>query len=126
MNIFLIFISGMFGGLLRYSISDYIIFSSFPLITLLINLSGAFFLPFWTDYLGAKIGFSEKYTKILGTGFIGSFTTFSGMILDSYKLLQVHQTNLFFIYLFLNVVCGLVLAILGDNLANHLNERKQL
>ncbi|WP_429971028.1 fluoride efflux transporter FluC [Fructilactobacillus sp. Tb1] len=125
METFIIFLWGTLGGLCRYSITNLMNYHHFPLATLLINLSGALFLPIWTDYLCKKLHFSQKVNREFGTGFIGSFTTFSGMILDAFKLIQLHEYNYLMIYLGITVIGGVILAILGDAFANYLGTKEE-
>ncbi|WP_395320240.1 fluoride efflux transporter FluC [Fructilactobacillus frigidiflavus] len=120
METVLVFLWGALGGLCRYSLTNLIDYHTFPIVTLLINLTGAFFLPLWTDYLCQKIYLSKKFNREFGTGFIGSFTTFSGMILDAFKLIQAHQYQFLLLYLGISMVGGVILAIIGDSLAHYL------
>lgn len=124
METILVFIWGMLGGLLRLKITNLINYSYFPISTLIINLIGSFLLPFWKNYLCKKLKLSSLINNSFGTGFIGSFTTFSGLILDSFKLLEVHQILFFILYIVISIIFGIILAIWGNQLALKLSQER--
>lgn len=126
METILIFIWGMFGGLLRFGITNVINYHVFPIATLVINLTGAFTLPLWNNYLGKRLKLSPIIIRSFGTGLIGSFTTFSGIMLDTFKLIEAHQILFLIIYLGLTITLGIILAIYGNQLAIKLNQKKGL
>ncbi|MCE4957980.1 CrcB family protein [Macrococcoides caseolyticum] len=69
-----------FGALLRFLISK-LLNGHLPIGTLLINLSGAFLL-------GCAAHFSETYLLLFGTGFLGSFTTFSTFNVEVLQMMK--------------------------------------
>lgn len=125
MEIILIFIWGTLGGFLRLGITDLINYHVFPLATLIVNLIGAFSLPFWNNYLGKRLNIPSMVVRSFGTGFIGSFTTFSGIMIDSFKLIEANQIFSLIIYFGLSLILGIALSIYGNQLANKL-KRKEL
>lgn len=121
MELLLIFIFGILGGILRLFISNSISYDQFPYIILIINLIGAFILPIWNNYLGKKV---NSHLKIaIGTGFIGSFTTFSGITIDLIKFIQSSNYLNAFIYLLFTIFAGFLFAIIGNNLSEDLIDR---
>lgn len=125
METILIFVLGMIGGLLRLGITNLINYQIFPIATLIINLIGAFTLPVWNNYLGKRLNLSSIMVRSLGTGLIGSFTTFSGIMLDAFKLIVAHQILFLVIYLSLSFFLGIILSICGNHLAIKLKQRKE-
>lgn len=100
---------GAIGGLLRYFIG--IEFSFWG--TILVNLVGCFLLGFLTYFW---LNFREVASWLslgLGTGFVGSFTTFSSFCLDNIKLFLAGQVGLALGYLILSVAGGWLAAKLG-------------
>lgn len=123
MDIILIALFGGLGGVCRFFLGLKIpMFFGFPLATFFINILGSFILPLWNNYFGNKL--KNNWKIAIGTGFIGSFTTFSGLILDVVKMnIEQDYSNLF-LYLFLSMAVGIFTSILGVNLANRLEKNK--
>ena len=115
-KIFLLVLVGAFiGSNLRYLES--LIFkpaNGFPLGTIVANLTGAFIMPFLIHYLQDRYNLSPKTILTLSTGLLGSYTTFSTFIADSYRLYQNGSWFLLAIYLFVTIVGGFVVALLGN------------
>jgi CrcB protein len=104
-------IGGFFGAIARFSISQILNnkpSSRIPRGTLIVNLSGAFLLGI---IIGVKA--DTMITLLLGTGFLGAFTTFSTLKLE---MIQLHLNNYKKEFLFYTVTTyggGLILAYLG-------------
>lgn len=103
-------IGGFFGAISRYALNNLIQNrnkTDFPLGTLTINVTGAFLLGL---LVGLKIA-SSLYTA-LGIGFMGAFTTFSTLMLETEKLDQSNK-KLAYSYLAISVLLGIPLAYCG-------------
>jgi fluoride exporter len=74
---------GALGTLLRWVVATLVDIGAFPLATLLVNLIGAFSLA-WLA--GARSHASDRERAFLGTGLLGSFTTFSAIAVDMVAL----------------------------------------
>lgn len=102
---------GFLGAIARFKVSGYMsnkFPSMFPYGTLAINLLGSFLL-------GLLLGHIE-YSAILlfaGTGFMGAFTTFSTLKLDSVRLLEARAWLLWVLYTAFSYTFGILLAYLG-------------
>jgi|SRR5690242_13634543 fluoride exporter len=83
--------------------------ASFPLATLLINVTGAFALGLLTTAASA----SAETRLLLGTGFLGGYTTFSTLSYDSHSLFRSGQTRAAWLNMFGSVALGVVAAALG-------------
>ncbi|CAM3119753.1 fluoride efflux transporter FluC [Sporolactobacillus spathodeae] len=88
----------------------------FPLATFVINLSGAFALGFIT-----AIGFSKPLALLAGTGFIGTYTTFSTLMVESFELMRRKQRVFFWIYIGGSYVFGMMAVFSGLLLGSRLN-----
>jgi len=111
-------IGGMIGTLARYSTS--ITFSEingFPYATLVVNLIGCFLLSFILNYDKIKQRLSPEIRIALGTGVIGSFTTFSTFALETIELWN-NNMLLALAYALLSVGGGLAFCYIGYKLAN--------
>ena len=113
-TLFLVGIGGFLGAVARYYIST-TISKSFPSIlpygTLTVNLLGSFALGL---LLGK--GVSGSISLLVGTGFMGAFTTFSTFKIESLKLLYNGKINYWFIYQLATYILGIMLALIGFRL----------
>lgn len=86
-----VFIGGCGGAITRYLITQALppTASGWPLSTLCVNLTGSFALGFLLEFL-ARFGIDKGFRRILrlmiGTGFIGAYTTYSTFALDIHSL----------------------------------------
>jgi CrcB protein len=106
----------MVGALLRYSMGLLVHGwweGSFPLGTLLINFVGSFALGWLTAWLN-RAGKVPVWVKPgIGTGLIGSFTTFSTFSVETISLMQQQLWGQAALYVGLSLVGGLSLAWAG-------------
>ncbi len=104
-------LAGGLGAICRYVIGFYIApSSSFPFSTLLVNLIGCFALAF---VLSRTERFSYKLRLALGTGFLGSFTTFSAFSVETILLVEQSEYALALIYLICSIIGGMISSNLG-------------
>ena len=99
----------MIGGLLQRGPG-----SVFPVATLVINVTGAFVLGLLTGAAGAPLGVSA--IAVLGTGFLGGYTTFSTASVESADLLRKRRTGAAVLYSLGTGVCAIGAALLGISL----------
>jgi CrcB protein len=77
-----VFVGGVVGGLARYGLmsvwpaDD----ASFPTATLVVNTSGTFALAVLVGFLAARRAGTGRARLLLGTGFLGAYTTFSSVM----------------------------------------------
>lgn len=112
-----IVIFGMLGALSRYGLSVWMDMVDFPLATLAINLLGCFLLAFMTQYVARVTSLSYKFMSAVGTGLIGSFTTFSTFALESSTLIQMGDYIYAGTYIFSSLFGGLLMCIFGYRLS---------
>ncbi|RBP70186.1 camphor resistance protein CrcB [Alkalibaculum bacchi] len=114
---FLVGVAGTFGAILRYLIGVSLLTNSlFPYATLSINLIGSFLLTWLTTRLLKKTSWPSHITTAIGTGFVGSFTTFSTLSVETVKLFQNGAILLGLLYVFVSIVGGLLMSRLGFNI----------
>jgi CrcB protein len=105
-------LAGIVGAVLRFMVGiltkDWA--GSFPLGTLLINCLGAFVLA----WLTTRSPFSTEVRTALGTGMIGSFTTFSTLSVETVQLFVRGDAGLALLYLLISLWGGLLFAWLGN------------
>lgn len=109
MSILLLGIAGFIGANIRYIISEKLNKSTsgaFPYGTLIVNLVGSFFLGL---LVGSQAG--EIYMLLIGTGLLGSITTFSTLNKELYSLQKYPKTWLR--YFLITYVGGIIFAYVG-------------
>lgn len=107
---------GFAGANARYFLTRWInnrFQNDFPYGTLVVNLMGSFALG-WI----VGDGWSESMRLLLGTGFLGAFTTFSSLKVDCLRLLRNRKFALLVIYLLLTYGVGLGFAAAAFYMSN--------
>lgn len=105
-------LGGAIGAMLRYSISLLPLKSSFPFLTLITNIIGAF-------VIGIVVGLFEKHylssnlNLFLKTGICGGFTTFSTFSLETLTLLENGMPSTAIIYALVSVIGCVIGVYLG-------------
>lgn len=105
-------LGGAIGSIFRYTLSLLPIKSSFPILTLITNLLGAFII-------GVVVGLFEKqYLSsqihlFLKTGLCGGFTTFSTFSLETLTLLENDMIFIAIVYVFISIAGCIVGVYLG-------------
>ena len=113
----LVGIAGSLGATLRYSLSLLLFYETvFPFSTLCINLIGCFLLTYLTAGLFPKINISANMKTAIGTGFIGSFTTFSAFSVETITLFINEAYALGITYIAVSLIGGLLMSSLGLHL----------
>lgn len=122
MTYFAVFIGGVIGGMLRYTLGLVIPTpDSFPLGILLINLGGALALGLFYGF--ADMRPMKPWLRTgLSTGVVGAFTTFSTFCTGVDALGSTHVL-LAITYVLISVLGGPLLAFTGYRLILALNQR---
>ena len=122
-------LAGMLGALARYGLGLAIaaIWSNpFPFATLTINLLGSFALGYLTHGLFKQNRVSREVATAVGTGLIGSFTTFSTFSLETILLLENGRLGLAVTYVLTSLTFGLFSSWLGYRFATVRQERRRM
>ncbi|OMF59852.1 chromosome condensation protein CrcB [Paenibacillus sp. FSL R5-0490] len=107
--------AGFLGAALRYSIGVFLFQENavFPFATLTVNLLGSFLLAWLTTGLMVRFSLSAHIKTALGTGFVGSFTTFSTLSVETAALFLDGKTALAVLYIAASIIGGLWMSRLG-------------
>jgi CrcB protein len=108
-------LAGATGAAARFAFSEWATKrwpGTFPLATLLINTTGAFALGLLTTAGGAGGALAEA-RLVLGTGFLGGYTTFSTLSYDTHSLYRSGQTRAAWLNALGSLAIGLTAAVLG-------------
>jgi fluoride exporter len=109
-------LAGIVGALLRYYLGLFVggLWNSlFPLATWLANMIGCLALGLLTAYLPRLRNLPSYVATGLGTGLVGSFTTFSTFSVETVQLLCTSHWGMALFYVFLSLCGGLAMSWLG-------------
>lgn len=112
MSFLYVALGGALGSVLRYLCGLWV---QQPWATLTVNLLGSFLIGVCVVYFAS--GENSLLRLLLVTGILGGFTTFSAFSLDSLQLLQLGEWSRASLYIFGNVLGGLLACWLGFLLA---------
>ena len=121
MRLFLIVAFGAVGTLARYSLQGLVqikMGSTFPYGTLLINLTGCFFLGLIGQLLLNRVIVPPEWRMAIAVGFFGGYTTFSSFGWETAKMLEAGEWLWATTYVAASVAFGLLLSVAGIRLAN--------
>ena len=116
MNLILFVLAAALGGFLRFALEYYLPpvgTSAFPRATWLVNVFGAFFL-------GIVLALPGEWQVVLGIGFCGALTTFSGVSLQLHRRLKSQTFRPAMIYAVTLITCGILAAGFGLILGRYL------
>lgn len=106
-------IGGAVGAMLRYAISLVPVKTTFPILTLITNVIGAFAIGMIVA-LALKHGISDNAVLFLKTGVCGGFTTFSTFSLEAYNLFKDGKPVLGIAYAVLSLGLCILMVMLGE------------
>lgn len=120
-NILLVALGGSAGSILRYlsqKLIGNLYVHPFPWGTLFVNITGCFLIGVLWAVASKNLPMSDELRLLLMTGFCGGFTTFSAFTLESIILIKEQRLLVFFLYIIISVVTGLLATLAGMKLIN--------
>lgn len=116
-TIFLVFIGGGCGSVLRYLISTITAGIStgtchFPFGTLICNVCGCFLIGMF-NALSVRFGWTADTRLMLTVGLCGGFTTFSTFSNEGLAMLSANHYGLYATYTALSIILGILAVLLG-------------
>lgn len=133
-KLLLVMAGGFCGAVLRYALSKPLLLLAtalpaahlgFPYDVLLINLSGAFAIGLLFGAFEHGVRLSPDVRLVLGTGFLGAYTTFSSFMVGAATLLRYGHAAIALFYLCGAMAAGVGLAYAGFALSGALVERRR-
>jgi CrcB protein len=102
-------IMGAAGALLRYVLGTQIgrFNLRFPLGTFIINITGSWFLGWFSTYV-ARHNVSDTARLAIGVGFVGAYTTFSTFMFESNRLAEEGARLEAIVYILTSLIVGLI------------------
>ena len=112
-------VGGSIGAVSRYAISLALptVTGRFPWGTFVINVSGSFVLGFLLIMLIEQFPQGRLARPVIGTGFIGAYTTFSTCMVESVELVRAGDSETALAYLGTSLVVGLAAVFIGMTVA---------
>lgn len=116
-------VGGALGTLARYEVAQliHVRAGTFPWATFWTNVSGAFALGFFLTYFLERFPPSRYPRAFFAVGFLGAFTTFSTMAVDTVTLIKDGHAPLGVAYICVSIATGVLVALAGVALGNAAN-----
>lgn len=111
------------GGVVRYLLGGWIqerAGTTFPIQTLLINVTGSLLLGFLQRYALESAAISPEVRTMLTIGFCGGYTTFSTFSFETVRMLEDGDWKRAALYMSLSVVLSVGAAVVGIAAAKEL------
>lgn len=120
-NLFLVFLGGGLGSVLRFLISKWLnpLFTNLFFGTLSVNIFGSLLIGFLLAYEMEEL-IKKPSVLFLITGFCGGFTTFSAFSAESLLLIKSNQHLLAATYISGSIILGIFAVFIGFYLARQL------
>jgi CrcB protein len=117
MDLVLIGVGGFLGAIARYLVDGWVSGSTkigaFPLGTFIINLSGAFAIGLLFALALEKAAIDPRIRGPVMIGFLGAYTTFSTLMLESWRLAEDGSWGLALLNIGLSGVLGMCAVFAG-------------
>lgn len=114
-RLLLIGIAGALGAASRMIISESM--QGSIAAAFLVNMAGTFLLCFAAEYARTAKRISELAVTVITTGFLGAFTTFSAVSLETVQLIGSGKLSAAALYVAASIAGGLLMAALGMSAA---------
>jgi CrcB protein len=121
LRLILIALFGVVGTLARYGLQGLVqarTGGTFPYGTLLVNLTGCFFLGLIAQFTMNRMVISPDWRMAIAVGFFGGYTTFSSFGWETAKMMEAGEWARASLYVGASVAAGLFLSVAGIRLAN--------
>ena len=127
-SILLVFLGGSLGTAARYLLTLSVPpVAGVPLITFLINVTGAFVLGWLLKALalrGQDEGTRRAVRLFVGTGILGGYTTYSSLAVDTDGLIAAQSVGLSILYAAATIVVGAAASVAGIAVASGIERRR--
>ncbi|HMD97162.1 MAG TPA: fluoride efflux transporter CrcB [Terriglobia bacterium] len=122
-TVLLISLGAVIGANLRYFVAQYVaklVPSTFPLGTLIINVSASFIIGFFLIWTSERVLADPRWRLFVAVGFCATYSTYSSYAFETFAMFEKGQ----FVFAALNILAStvvcLIAVILGAVLARSL------
>jgi fluoride exporter len=117
---------GALGAPARYAVAEvvHVAENSFPWATFWTNVSGSFAFGFLLVLVIERFPPSRYVQPFFATGFLGAFTTFSALAVETDLLIKEGQAPMGVMYALISLVVGFAAVWAGMVLARHVPSRR--
>lgn len=112
-NLFIVFVGGGLGAMLRLLGYVFIPNNNFPWASLLVNVTGSLLIGIIIGLNVKEPFLSDEMKLFLATGVCGGFTTFSAFSADNLSLLQQGKTGIALLYIISSFILALLAVWIG-------------
>lgn len=115
-KLLLVGIGGFFGSMTRYWLSGAVMERSegtFPLGTMVVNITGSFLIGIFFAVALERFSIGEGSRILLAVGFLGAYTTFSTLMLESYTMMEAGEFLLAGLDMLGSIILGFTAFYLG-------------
>ena len=123
-KILIVGLGAIIGANARVWLSNSLDLDSFPAATFIVNTSGSLLLGIVVTAV-QQFQLNPHWKLFLGTGLLGSWTTFSTYSLDGWLALSQGEKWIGIVYLVASVLSGVILAALGSMVVNYFDSRRR-
>ncbi|AOV07045.1 hypothetical protein BI350_05430 [Sporosarcina ureilytica] len=110
----LVGIAGMFGAILRTAIGQWMGEGShFPIATFTVNMLATWLLCFFAAGVLQKIIHNQQIIDAVTVGFLGAFSTFSALSMETVLLVESGRIVLAILYVGFSLVGGIMIGLFG-------------
>jgi fluoride exporter len=108
-------LGGALGAMGRFAVSSWSNqkFHHSPIGTLTVNLTGALALGIFVTLADSHFDLSREVYKLVVTGVLGSYTTFSTLFFETFTLIETEKPSLAMIYAAGSQVAGILAVFAG-------------
>ena len=119
LNCVFVGLGGLVGSVLRYLFSLVPLrhASGFPLVTLVINVLGAFALGLVMAAVGKRAAFDPRALLFLKVGVCGGFTTFSTFALEAHSLIGAGRPYMALLYALMSITLSVLAVFIAGAIA---------
>lgn len=124
-SILLVGLGGFVGANIRFLVCDWTVKrwgDQFPAGTLVVNVVGSFLIGLLLMLLADKFTEDPYLKKLIITGFLGAFSTFSSLMVEVMDMITGQSSTQGWAYLAGTIVLGVAAVLFGTYIGAHIHQ----